>query len=212
MSGVVLEFERAVARAHGAGARAHGAGARAHGAGARAQDGVAAAPAPAPSHPPPPEAQASTTTAEKEEPAMARNTAPAAAAATTSPASPFASFVKRGDDLADRFVGWLGRRALDMAPGVLIAWGVSKATGIDMRIAAPVGAVASQAAAVGIDYLLRDSCAIPEARAARAAFARVAAQLERGVPADRIAADMVAAGWTGDEALLLVRYAQRGAR
>ena len=198
MSGVVLEFERAVARAHGAGARA--------------QDGVAAAPAPAPSHPPPPEAQASTTTAEKEEPAMARNTAPAAAAATTSPASPFASFVKRGDDLADRFVGWLGRRALDMAPGVLIAWGVSKATGIDMRIAAPVGAVASQAAAVGIDYLLRDSCAIPEARAARAAFARVAAQLERGVPADRIAADMVAAGWTGDEALLLVRYAQRGAR
>ena len=192
--GIVIEFEHAIAAAH---ERARGGRGR-----FVSQPRQAAAPQHTPPSAPP--------TAEQK--AAPRGTAsvppsPPKQQEIAMSTSPFLTFLKRADDIADRVVSWGARRVLDMAPGAALGLGISKLTGVSPKVAVPVGMAASQAVAVGIDYALRDKTLAPEAAAARRAFTRITDALGRGVPAEQVVADMVAGGWTHDQAQVLVARA-----
>lgn len=192
--GIVIEFEHAIAAAH-----------------ERARDGRGRlVPQPrqaaAPQHTPP---SAPPTAEQKAAPRGTASVPPShpkqqEIAMST---SPFLTFLKRADDIADRAVGFLARRMLDMAPGAALGLGVSKLTGVSPKVAVPVGMAASQAVAAGVDYALRDKTLAPEAAAARRAFNAIAVALKRGVAEEQVVADMVAGGWTHDQAQVLVARA-----
>ena len=192
--GIVIEFEHAIAAAH-----------------ERARDGRGRLvpqprPAAASQHTPP----SAPPTAEQK--AAPRGTAsvppsPPKQQEIAMSTSPFLTFLKRADDIADRAAAFVARRVVDTVPGAVIGFGISKLTGVRAKVAIPVGMAVSQAAASGIDYALRDKTLAPEAAAARRAFVAISEAVKRGVPESQVYADLVSAGWTHDQAQVLVARA-----
>lgn len=144
-------------------------------------------------------------------PTPSASTPPITPSRTTHMSQPrgFAATLKKIDAFLDRTAGFIGRRALDMAPGIAIGEVAHRAFGVSRRVAYPVGAAVSQLAAAGVDYGLRDKTLAPEAADARRAFERIVAALSRGnVTISEVHDDLVSAGWSHDVASALVAKAQ----
>ena len=119
---------------------------------------------------------------------------------------------RRGLSFTYQAAGFLARRMVDMAPGAGVGVAVAKFTRVPLKTAVAVGAMLSQAGAIGRNWLLRDATSLPEAKAARSAIDAIREQAKRGRLEGDIKADMVAAGWPADIADSLYAAAVAGLR